>query len=67
MHLHLETIKNKLVVERITSLCDKEIERALGFTVCAHRLVPLAKKYRDEGLICYNELLPEIEEYKKTF
>ena len=67
MDLHLKAIKNKLVVERVTSLCDSEIERALGFTVCSHRLVPLAKKYRNEGLIVYNELMPEIEEFKKTF
>ncbi len=64
---YIEEIKNKLVVERATSLCDSEIERCLKDTVLGHRLVPLTKKYRDEKKLKYSDISESIEIYKLTY
>jgi hypothetical protein len=47
----LEAIIGKLSSSHATSLTDSELDRILLPCVCGPRLVPLAKKYRDEGVL----------------
>ena len=54
--IYLDEIKSKLVVENAKSLSDKEIRRILQPTVLGYRLIPLAKKYIEEGLLQYDEI-----------
>lgn len=65
---YLEDIKSKLIVEDAINLSDKEIQRCLGDCVCGHWLVPMAKKYREDGLLVlmYGVFIPmEIDEQTK--
>jgi hypothetical protein len=48
---YLSDIKAKLSAEEADSLSDKEIERVFKDCVCGHWLVPLTKKYRDNGVL----------------
>ncbi len=64
---YLEHIKSKLVIDMVTSLSDSEIERSLSNTVLGHRLIPLTKKYREEGKLKYIDISNRIEAYKKTY
>lgn len=53
---YLRDIKAKLSAEYADSLSDKEIERVFKDCVCEHWLVPLTKKYRDSGVLTFNQL-----------
>jgi len=64
---NLEHIKRKLVVELATSLSDTEINRCLGNTVLSHKLIPLAKHYRDNNILRYSDISNRVETHKKTF
>ena len=48
---YLTDIKAKLSAENADSLTDKEIERVFKGCVCEHWLIPLTKKYRDNGIL----------------
>ena len=49
-------IITKLRVERVNSLSDSEIERALGPCVAGIELMKLAKQYRDEGILTEQDI-----------
>ena len=50
---YLRDIKAKLSAENADSLSNKEIERVFKGCVCEHWLIPLAKKYRDNGELTF--------------
>lgn len=55
----LGSIIARLISEGAESLSDAELERCLGRCVGAIKLVPLAKEYRDKGVLTINNIEDE--------
>lgn len=55
-HRWFKSIICKLSAEKATSLNDSELNRCLSRCVAGPKLIKLAKKYRESGLLKYNML-----------
>ena len=64
---YLQDIKMKLIVEMAANLSDAEINRILTPCVCGHWLVPLAKDYRDNGILIFEDLKDAIKKQKASY
>lgn len=54
----LGPITARMSAENAADLSDQEITRTLSPCVSGHRLVPIAQRLRDAGLLSYDRLLP---------
>jgi DNA repair protein RadC len=53
----LDKIIAKLRNEGAEALSNSELQRCLGNCIGAFKLIPLAKEYRDNGLLTLNDIL----------
>ena len=55
--LYKKEIRGRLRAEYARSLSDEELKRCLKDCVWGHILIPLAKKYRDNGDLSVNDII----------